>query len=63
MAFEIQETAHEPVQNSNLSNHELSINELRQLQLGLEYSFIDKNNNQKTRLAANLETIAQKATN
>ena len=46
----------------NLSNHELSRNELRQLQLGLEYSFIDKNKNQKTRLAANLETIAQKST-
>ena len=42
----------------NLSNYELSEAERKQLKLGLEYSFVNKNRDLKKNLAANLETLA-----
>ena len=46
---------------SNLSDDNLSEVEPKQLQLGLEYSFVNKNRGLKKKLAANLETIASQA--
>ena len=43
----------------NLSSTELTLEESKQLSLGLEYSFVDKN---KKFLAANFESIADKIT-
>ena len=45
----------------NLSDYELSEVERKQLQLGLEYSFVNKNRDLKKNLAANLETLASQA--
>ena len=45
----------------NLSDYELSELERKQLQLGLEYSFVNKDRNLKKNLAANLETLASQA--
>ena len=47
----------------NLSNNKLTLEESKQLNLGLEYSFIDKNKNIKKFLAANFESIADRITN
>ena len=46
---------------SNLSDDNLSEVEPKQLQLGLEYSFVNKIRGLKKKLAANLETIASQA--
>ena len=43
---------------TNLSDNELSEAEHKQLQSGLEYSFVNKNRDLKKNLAANLETLA-----
>ena len=45
----------------NLSDYDLSEVERKQLQLGLEYSFVNKNRDLKKNLAANLETLASQA--
>ena len=45
----------------NLSDYELSQVERKQLQLGLEYRFVNKNRDLKKNLAANLETLASQA--
>ena len=45
----------------NLSDYGLSEVERKQLQLGLEYSFVNKNRDLKKNLAANLETLASRA--
>ena len=45
----------------NLSDYKLSEIERKQLQLGLKYSFVNKNRDVKKKLAANLETIASQA--
>ena len=45
----------------NLSDYELSEVEHKQLQLGLEYSFVNENRDLKKNLAANLETSASQA--
>ena len=45
----------------NLSDYNLSETERKQLQLGLEYSFINKNQDLKKNHAANLETRASQA--
>ena len=45
----------------NLSDYELSEVECKQLQLGLEYSFVNKNRDLKKNLAANLETLVSQA--
>ena len=45
----------------NLSDYDLSEVERKQLQLGLEYSFVNKNRDLKENLAANLETLASQA--
>ena len=45
----------------NLSDYELSEVERKRLQLGLEYSFVNKNRDLKKKLAANLETLASQA--
>ena len=44
----------------NLSNIELTLKESKQLNLGLEYSFVDKNTNIKKFLAANFEAMADR---
>ena len=44
----------------NLSNIELTLKELKQLNLGLEYSFVHKNKNIKKVLAANFESMADR---
>ena len=44
----------------NLSNIELTLKESKQLNLGLEYSFVDKNTNIKKFLAANFESMADR---
>ena len=44
-----------------LSDYKLSEVERKQLQLGLEYSFVNKNRDLKKNLAANLETLASQA--
>ena len=46
----------------NLSNIGLTLEESKQLNLGLEYSFVDKNKNIKKFLAANFESIADRIT-
>ena len=46
----------------NLSHIELTLEESKQLNLGLEYSFVDKNKNIKKFLAANFESIADRIT-
>ena len=45
----------------NLSDYNLSEIERKQLQLGLEYSFVNKYRDLKKNLAANLETTASQA--
>ena len=45
------------------SNTELALEESKQLNLGLEYNFVDKNKNIKKLLAANFESIADTITN
>ena len=45
----------------NLSDYDLSEVEHKQLQLHLEYSFVNKNRDLKKNLAANLETLASQA--
>ena len=45
----------------NLSDYELLEAERKQLQLRLEYSFVNKNRDLKKNLAANLETLASQA--
>ena len=49
-----------PINNS--STIELILEESKQLNLGLEYSFVDKNKNIKKFLAANFESIADRIT-
>ena len=44
----------------NLTKYVLSTVERSQLELGLEYSFINKSENQRRFLAANLESICQR---
>ena len=44
----------------NLSNIALTLEESKQLNLGLEYSFVDKNTNIKKFLAANFEAMADR---
>ena len=44
----------------NLSNIALTSEESKQLNLGLEYSFVDKNTNIKKFLAANFESVADR---
>ena len=44
----------------NLSNIELTLKESKQLNLGLEYSFVDKYTNIKKILAANFESMADR---
>ena len=44
----------------NLSNIELTLKESKQLNLGLEYSFVDKNTNIKKFLAANIDSMADR---
>ena len=44
----------------NLSAHQLTETEKSQLKLGFEYSFIDKNKNQRKFLVANLESVFQR---
>ena len=44
----------------NLSNIALTLEESKQLNLGLEYSFVDKNTNIKKFLAANFESVADR---
>ena len=46
----------------NLSNTDLTLEESKQLNLGREYSFVDKNKNIKKFLAANFESIADRIT-
>ena len=46
---------------SILSDYKLSEIERKQLELDLEYSFVNKNRDLKKNLAANLETIASQA--
>ena len=41
----------------NLSNYRLNHEEINQLKLGLDYSFVDRNKNVKKILAANIESI------
>ena len=47
----------------NLSSYSLSNQEKQQLKVGLDYSFVDKHNNVKKFLAANMETLADRAKN
>ena len=42
----------------NLSNYELSDIERKELEIGLEYSFVDKNKRLKQQLAVNMETVS-----
>ena len=51
---------HNQVPIVNLTKYVLSAVERSQLELGLEYSFINKSKNQRKFLAANLESICQK---
>ena len=44
----------------NLSDIELTLEESKQLNLGLEYSFVDKNTDIKKFLAANFESMADR---
>ena len=44
----------------NLSNTDLTLEESKQLNLGREYSFVDKNINIKKFLAANFESLADR---
>ena len=46
----------------NLSNYELSDTEHKQLEMGLEYSFRDKNKCLKQQLAVNMETVSYSGT-
>ena len=46
----------------NLSNINLTLEDSKQLNLGLEYSFVDKNKNIKKFLAANFESTADRIT-
>ena len=46
----------------NLSNINLTLEDSKQLNLGLEYSFVDKNKNIKKFLAANFQSIADRIT-
>ena len=46
----------------NLSNYELSDIERKELEIGLEYSFVDKNERLKQQLAVNMETVSHSAT-
>ena len=45
----------------NLSNYELSGIERKELEMGLEYSFVDKGKRLKQQLAVNMETISNSA--
>ena len=45
----------------NLSNYELSDIECKELEMGLEYSFVDKGKRLKQQLAVNMETITNSA--
>ena len=45
----------------NLSNYELSYTECKELEMGLEYSFVDKNTWLKQQLAINMETVSHSA--
>ena len=47
----------------NLSHVELTEKERRTMSFGLDYSFVDKNKNIKTLLAANLESLADSVNN
>ena len=47
---------------TNLSNYELSDIERKELEMGLEYSFVDKNKRLKQQLAVNMETVSHSAT-
>ena len=47
---------------TNLSNYELSDIERKELEMGLEYSFVHKNKRLKQQLAVNMETISHSAT-
>ena len=51
---------HNQVPTVNLTKYVLSTVERSQLELGLEYSFINKSKNQRKFLAANLESICQR---
>ena len=51
---------HNQVLIVNLTKYILSIVERSQLELGLEYGFINKSKDQQKFLAANLESICQK---
>ena len=46
----------------NLSNYELSDTEHKELEMGLEYSFVDKNKRLKQQLAVNMETVSHSST-
>ena len=46
----------------NLPNIKLTLKESKQLNLGLEFSFVDKNKDIKNFLAANFESIADRIT-
>ena len=46
----------------NLYNYELSDIEPKELEMGLEYSFVDKNKRLKQQLAVNIETVSHSAT-
>ena len=45
-----------------LSNYDLSDVERKELEMGLEYSFVDKNKRLKQQLAVNMETVSLSAT-
>ena len=47
---------------TNLSNYELSDVERKELEMGLEHSFVHKNKRLKQQLAVNMETISHSAT-
>ena len=46
----------------NLSNYELPDTECKELEMGLEYSFVDKNKRLKQQLAVDMETVSLSAT-
>ena len=46
----------------NLSNYELSDIKRKELEMGLKYSFVDKNKRLKQQLAVNMETISNSPT-
>ena len=46
----------------NLSNYELSDIERKELEMGLEYSFVDKNKQLKQQVAVNVEIVSHSAT-